>query len=114
MLRLSELVIDYYTLKAKMKRARWLYVLACRKAIQAEGTPALERCARRLMGSGLKKTVSLADAEFTVLRILYFMDLGLPYTNGKDRDAFGWHHWLTKNKWRHSTIRAVYWIRESV
>ena len=111
--RLEKLTIDYYTLKSKMQRARRLYVLACRKSILEEGTPALERCARRLMFSGLKKTASIADAEYTVLRILYFIDLKLPYTNGKDRDYMGWHRWLKENKFKHSTARAVYWIREA-
>lgn len=111
MFRLREIASNYYILKAKMKRARYLYVLFCRNRIAIEGTPALERCARRLMFSGLKKTASIADAEFTVLRILYFIEMGLPYSNGKDKDPFGWHKWLRDNKWKHSTQRGIYWIR---
>lgn len=113
MFRLSALSVDYYRLRDKMRRARRLYVLACRKAIQEEGAPALERCALRMMESGLKRSSCLSDTEYTVLRILYFIDLGLPYHNGRDRDAFGWHRWLRDNSWKHSTARGLHWIKEA-
>jgi hypothetical protein len=109
--RISELACDYYTLKTKMQRARHLYVLFCHKQIKAEGTTALQRCARKLMFSGLKRTPYIADAQYTVLRHMYFIDIGRPYTNGKDNDPMGWHRWLKDNCFKHATGRGVHWIK---
>lgn len=97
-MRIKELSDEYYTLRKKMKRARRLYVLICKRAIETEKSIALHRAALKAMEIGLWRTIYINDVKYAILRLMCAIDHGKGAVHDHGRNMVWWD-WCNEHKW---------------
>lgn len=96
----------------QLRRARHLFVLFCRKAVEEEGTVALNRAAERMRSSRLYIATDgpsgLQDIRFRILRIMWRMDGGTSSTLRLGGGLKDWSRWCDDRGWI-----AYRWVKKA-